>query len=253
MPLDAQTRPFPHPAARLQAYEAAPTVPRLSVPLMVAAEGELNAELLRLLTEPPSDPRQLAGKRIAVLATNGVEEVELTVPLAWARERGATAHLISPKVELGPNPYGVQMPEAARTHVLTVKFMENAGWVAIDRHLGEVTAGDYDAVVLPGGAWNPDTLRADADAQAFVQAALEAGKPVMAICHGPLVLVSAGVLPGRRATAFWTVQADIANAGATVVDEPCVVDGNLITARFPYDLPRCLDALAGQLVAAPQA
>ncbi len=251
MPLDAHTTAAPpHPVMRVQAFEAAPTVPRLSVPLMATAEGELNGELLRFLTEPPADPSLLAGKRIAVLATNGVEEVELTVPLAWARERGATVHLVSPRVDPAPNAYGVQMPEAARTHVLTVKFMENAGWVAIDRYLGEATAGEYDAVVLPGGAWNPDTLRADPHAQAFVRAALEAGKPVLAICHGPLVLVSAGVLRGRRATAFWTVQPDLANAGATVADEPCVVDGSLITGRFPYDLPRCLDAFAGQLVAA---
>ena len=249
MPLDAQTAAAPaHPVQRVQEFEAQPIVPRLSVPLMATAEGELNGELLRLLTEPPPDPGLLAGKRVAILATNGVEEAELTVPRRWAEERGATVHLVAPKVEPAPNAYGVQMPEAARTHVLTVKFMENAGWAAIDRHLGEVGTDDYDAVVLPGGAWNPDTLRADPLAQAFVRATMEAGKPVLAICHGPLVLVSAGVLRGRRATAFWTVQPDLANAGASVADEPCVVDGSLITGRFPYDLPRCLDALAIQLV-----
>ena len=253
MPLDA---PVPanatalHPVLRVQAFEAAPTVPRLSVPLMATAAGELNRELLRLLTEPPADPRQLAGKRIAILATNGVEEVELTVPVRWLRERGATVHLVSPRVEPAPNAYGVQMPDAARTHVLTVKFMENAGWFPIDRYLSEVSADDYDAVVLTGGAWNPDTLRADPHAVAFVRAAFALGKPVAAICHGPLVLVSADLLRGRTATAFWAVHPDLANAGATVRDEPVVVDGTLVTARFPYDLPRFLDALAAQLVAA---
>lgn len=179
-----------------------------------------------------------------------MEEVELTVPIKWLCERGAVAHVVSPRVEPAPNPYGVQMPDAARTHVLTVKFMENAGWFPIDRYLGEAVAGEYDAVVLPGGAWNPDTLRADPHAIAFVRAAFAAGKPVAAICHGPLVLVSADLLRGRAATGFWAVHPDLANAGATVRDEPVVVDGNLVTARFPYDLPRFLDALAVQLVVA---
>ena len=210
MPLDAPaTMSPPHPVLRVQAFEAAPTVPRLSVPLMATADGELNRELLHLLTEPPADPNQLAGKRIAILATNGVEEVELTVPVQWLRERGATVHLISPRVEPGPNAYGLQMPEAARTHVLTVKFMENAGWFPIDRYLREADAGEYDALVLPGGAWNPDALRADAHAIDFVRAALEAGKPVAAICHGPLVLVSADLLRGRTVTGFWAIHPDL--------------------------------------------
>ena len=127
------------------------------------------------------------------------------------------AHLVSPRVEPAPNAYGVQMPEAARTHVLTVKFMGNAGWFPMDRHLGEADAGEYDAVVLPGGAWNPDTLRADPQAVAFIRAAFAVGKPVAAICHGPLVLVSAGLLRGRAATGFWVIQPDLANAGA---DDP---------------------------------
>jgi protease I len=126
--------------------------------------------------------------------------------------------------------------------------MENAGWVAIDRYLGEATASDYDAVVTPGGAWNPDSLRGDPAARAFVTEALNAGKPLLSICHGPLVLISAGLLRGRRVTGFWSIQIDLENAGATVVDEPCVVDGNLITGRFPFDLPRCLGALEQQLI-----
>jgi protease I len=237
------------PIARVQSFEAAPTVPRLSVPLMVTAEGELNAELSTFLTDGPADPDALRGRRIAIIATNGVEEVELTVPYAWAAERGAEVHLVSPKVNTGTNAFGVQMPEIALTHVLTVKFMENAGYFPIDRFLGDVEASDYDGLIVPGGAWNPDTLRADPLAQAFVRSAMEVGKPVFAICHGPLVLISAGLLSGRRATAFWAIHPDLANAGAEVVDEPCVVDGNLITGRFPYDLPRCLEAFGAQVAA----
>ena len=233
---------------RLQESEAAPTVPRLSTHLMATAEGELNAELFAILTEEPPKTKSLAGKRIAILSTNGVEELELTVPMRWLKERGAMVNLVSPKVDTGPNSFGGQSPDAVRTHVLTIRHMENAGWVAIDRFLGEANASDYDAVVLPGGAWNPDSLRGNPNARAFVTEALEAGTPLLAICHGPLLLVSAKLLRGRKVTGFWSIQIDLENAGAAVTDEPCVVDGNLITGRFPFDLPRCLAALEQQLI-----
>ena len=126
--------------------------------------------------------------------------------------------------------------------------MENAGWLKIDRYLHEANVAAYDACIFPGGCWNPDALRADPRAQAFVRGMLEAGKPTCAICHGQWVMVSAGILKGRKATAVWNIHPDLANAGATVLDEPCVVDGNLITARFPYDLPRMINALVKQLV-----
>ena len=107
---------------------------------------------------------------------------------------------------------------------------------------------DYDACIFPGGCWNPDALRADPLAQAFVREMWTAGKPTCAICHGQWVMVSAGILKGRKATAVWNIHPDLANAGATVLDEPCVVDGNLITARFPYDLPRMIHAMVTQLL-----
>ncbi|MEN9926279.1 MAG: hypothetical protein RL268_2405, partial [Pseudomonadota bacterium] len=99
----------------------------------------------------------------------------------------------------------------------------------LDRPLRQVA--DYDACIFPGGCWNPDFLRADKDAQGFVRDMLASGKPTCAICHGQWVMVSAGILKGRKATAVWNIHPDLANAGATVLDEPCVVDGNLITAR----------------------
>jgi protease I len=233
---------------RLMESEAPPTVPRLSTHLMATVDGELNRELLAILVEEPPATKSLAGKRIAIVATNGVEELELTVPMRWLKDRGAMVHLVSPKQDPAPNPFGGQAPEAVRTHVLTIRHMENAGWVPIDRYLGEATASEYDAAVVPGGAWNPDSLRGDKAAQAFVSDALVSGKPVFAICHGPLVLVSAKLLRGRKVTGFWNIQIDLENAGASVVDEPCVVDGNLITGRFPFDLPRCLNAFAQQLI-----
>ena len=234
---------------RLQESAAPPTVPTLSTAMMATADGDLNRELLALLVEEPPTAKKLAGKRIAILSTNGVEELELTVPLRWLRDRGAQVDLVSPKIEPGPNPYGGQVPEAVRTHVLTIRHMENAGWVKIDRYLGEATAADYDAVVIPGGAWNPDSLRGNADAQSFAAEVLKGGKPVFAICHGPQLLISADLLRGRKVTGFWSIQIDLRNAGADVADEPCVVDRNLITGRFPFDLPRCLGALEQQLLA----
>lgn len=95
---------------------------------------------------------------------------------------------------------------------------------------------------------NPDFLRMDKNVHAFLQALHAAGKPVCAICHGPWVLINANLVKGRKATGIWNIHADLENAGATVVDEPVVVDGNLITARFPYDLPRLMTTLAGRLV-----
>ena len=132
--------------------------------------------------------------------------------------------------------------------MLAIRLMENAGWLKIDCYMDEAKVADYDACLFPGGCWNPDFLRADKDAQKFVQDMLASGKPTTAICHGQWVMVSAGILKGKKATAVWNIHPDLANAGATVLDEPCVVDGNLITARFPYDLPRLVDALVKQLV-----
>lgn len=245
------------PVLKVFQSEAAPAIPRLSTQLIATADGELNRELMALLVEAPPEIKSLTGKRIAVLSTNGVEELELTVPLRWLRERGATVDLVSPRIDTSPSPSGVQMPEIVRTHVLTIRFLENAGWVPIDRYLGEVKSSEYDAVMVPGGAWNPDTLRLDPNAQAFVAETLRAGKPLFAICHGPQVLISADVLRGRTVTGFWSIQVDLKNAGATVVEAPCVVDGNLITGRFPFDLPRCLPAferqIAGAASVAPQA
>jgi len=127
--------------------------------------------------------------------------------------------------------------------------MENAGWIPIDRFMDEARTVDYDAVILPGGCWNPDALRADPDARAFVREMHASGKATCAICHGQWVMVSAGILAGKKATAVWNIHTDLANAGAIVLDEPCVVDGNLITARFPYDLPRTIHAMVSQLLA----
>ncbi len=234
--------------ARLQQFMTPSLVPSISTELLVSADGELNRELKHFLLAPSTNPTLLKGRTIAICCTNGVEEVEITGAMRWLTEHGAVVHVVSPRIgEFDPT-LGLRFPPLCATHVLAIRLMENAGWIKIDRYLDEAKVADYDAVILPGGCWNPDSLRADPKAQAFVRDMHVAGKPTCAICHGQWVMVSAGLLRGRKATAVWNIHVDLANAGATVLDEPCVVDGNLITARFPYDLPRMIQALVRQLV-----
>lgn len=234
---------------RAQAFMTPSPVPSISTELLVSADGELNRELHHFLFDPPSNPDLLKGKKIAICCSNGVEEVEITGAMKWLTEHGATVHVVAPRIgEFHPT-LGLRFPPLTKTHVLAIRLMENAGWLKIDCYMDEVKIADYDACIFPGGCWNPDFLRADKDAQKFVADMLASGKPTCAICHGQWVMVSAGILRGRKATAVWNIHPDLANAGATVLDEPCVVDGNLITARFPYDLPRMVDALVKQLVA----
>ena len=234
--------------SRMQQLMSTSPVPSISTELLATADGELNRELNAFLFDPPSNPNLLKGKRIAICCTNGVEEVEILGAQRWLTEHGATVHVVSPRIGDFPATLGLRYPPISKTHVLAIRLMENAGWLKIDRYTDEAQAKDYDAVILPGGCWNPDALRMDENARKFVSAMHASGKPTCAICHGQWVLVSADLLRGKKATAVWNIQIDLKNAGATVLDEPCVVDGNLITARFPYDLPRMVKALTSQLL-----
>lgn len=234
--------------ARMQQLMTPSPVPSISTELLTTADGELNRELNSFLFDPVSNHSLLKGKKIAICCTNGVEEVEILGAHRWLSEHGATVHVVSPRIgEFHPT-LGLRFPPMTATHVLAIRLMENAGWLKIDTYTDAAKVADYDAVILPGGTWNPDALRMDQHAVAFVRAMFEAGKPTCAICHGQWVMVNAKILKGKRATAVWNIQMDVANAGATVTDEPCVVDGNLITARFPYDLPRMVAAMVKQLV-----
>ena len=230
----------------LELYHATPHVPKLNTALLLAGGEKENQELREFLYAKRA-PNLLKGKKIAVMATDGVEEVELTIPLQYFRDVGAETHLISPRYKPLPANWGVEYPPARKTHILTVRFMENAGWVKIDRYLDEVKASDYDALFIAGGAWNPDNLRVDKDALRIASNMHKAGKPVAAICHGPLVLVNAELLDGKKATSFWNIMKDLENAGATVIDQSVVVDKNLITSRYPYDLPHLLREVVKQL------
>lgn len=163
----------------------------------------------------------LAGLRVAVLVTDGFEERELVEPMNALQQAGAHVEVISPR------PGTVQ---AFRHH--------NKGrTVPVDRLLHDVEAEDYDAVLLPGGALNADALRAMPEAQAFVRRMQEAGKPMAIICHAPWLLVSAGLVRGRRLTSYHTIQDDLRNAGAEWRDAEVVEDGNWVSSRQPGDIP----------------
>ncbi len=230
----------------LELYHATSHVPKLNTALLLASNEKENRELREFLYGQ-RNPNLLKGQKIAVMATDGVEELEITIPLQYFRDLGATTHLISPSYQPLPSNLGVEYPPIRETHILTVRFMENAGWAEIDRYLNEVKADDYDALLIAGGAWNPDNLRVDKDALRIASNMYKAGKPVAAICHGPLVLVNAELLKGKKATSFWNVMKDLENAGATVIDQSVVVDGNLMTSRYPYDLPHLLNEIIKQL------
>jgi len=178
----------------------------------------------------------LQGKKVAVLAADGVEKVEFETPRAQLTENGAHVALLSLKTG------DIQ----ARNHDL-----EPAGTIRVDQAVSEASVDDFDALVLPGGTVNPDKLRLDESAVAFVRDFVNSGKPVAAICHGPWTLVEAGVVAGRTMTSYPSIRTDLRNAGATVVDEEVVVDGNVITSRSPDDLPAFCAALIQQLAQAP--
>nr|WP_308910392.1 type 1 glutamine amidotransferase domain-containing protein [Pseudokordiimonas caeni] len=164
--------------------------------------------------------KRLSGRRIAFLATDGVEETELTQPWNAAREAGAEIDLISPT--LGS--------------IRAERHGEPGEAFKVDRAVASAKAEDYDGLVLPGGLRNPDQLRLDKKAVAFTRAFFEQSKPVAAICHGPWMLAEAGVLVNRKVTSWPSLKTDLTNAGASWVDAEVVVDEGLVTSRKPADL-----------------
>jgi protease I len=163
----------------------------------------------------------IQGKRIAFLATDGVEEVEYTQPRQAVESAGGTAELVSIK----------------DGSIQAFNHLDKAGTYPVDKQAKDADVASYDALVLPGGVANPDFLRTDPDAVRFVRDFFTAGKPVAAICHGPWTLVEAGVVDGRTLTSWPSLRTDLANAGATWVDEQVHVDDGLVTSRKPDDLP----------------
>jgi protease I len=165
--------------------------------------------------------QRLQGKRIAFLASDMVEEVELTQPWAAVEEAGGKPELLS-----------IQDGE-----IQAFNHYDKSNKYPVDRHVKGASADDYEGLVLPGGVGNPDNLRQDADAVSFVKAFFTAGKPVAVICHGPWTLIEADVVRGRTLTSFPSVKTDLRNAGAKWVDEEVVVEDGLVSSRNPDDLP----------------
>lgn len=164
---------------------------------------------------------EMNGKRIAILATNGFEQSELEVPLQKLREAGATVEVVSP--ESGE-----------------IRGWEKKDWgrpVKVDKALSSAKSADYDALVLPGGQMNPDTLRANPDALAFIRAFNGEKKVIAAICHAPWLLIETDIAGGRNMTGYKSIKTDLVNAGAKFADKEVVVDQGIITSRHPGDLP----------------
>ncbi len=171
------------------------------------------------------DTTDIRGKRVAFLATDGVEQSELLEPRRALERAGAVCDLIAPSETLEPG---------------VVRAWDMTDWgekIEITKALEQAAADDYDALVLPGGVMNPDKLRMREEAVAFVRAFVEAGKPVSAICHGPWVLIDAGAVKGRTLTSYPSLKADLRNAGANWVDREVVTDRGLTTSRNPDDIP----------------
>jgi deglycase len=181
---------------------------------------------------------QLQGRRIAILAADGVEQAEFEQPKEAVESAGATTELLS----------------LSEGEIQAVNSDINPSVkIPVSRAVGHASPDDYDALLLPGGAVNPDKLRQDRAAVAFVKAFVTGGKPVGMICHGPWILVEADVVRGRTLTSWPSVRTDIVNAGGTVVDEQVVTDGNLTSSRMPGDLPAFCARIVEQFAtAAPQ-
>lgn len=170
---------------------------------------------------------KLDGKKIAILATDGFEKSELFQPLETLKNEGATVHVISNKDG-------------------EIKSWDENNWgktVNVDKKLSEANESDYNALVLPGGQINPDLLRIEDSALNFVKAFFKGGKPVAAICHAPWLLISAGVINGRKVTSYKSIKDDVINAGGNWVDKEVVVDSGLVTSRNPDDLPAFCDKI----------
>ncbi len=178
---------------------------------------------------------QLQGKRVAILATDGFEQSELLEPRKALREAGAQVEIVSPKPD-------------------RIRGWKAADWaddVEVDVPLAAASADEYDALILPGGVINPDHLRMNKSAIAFIKEFADARKPIAAICHGPWSLIEAGVAKGRRMTSWPSLQNDLRNAGAKWVDEEVVTDKGLVTSRKPDDLPAFIHKTIEEIVEGP--
>jgi protease I len=185
------------------------------------------------MAQNTSKDQALQGKRIAVLMTDGVEQIEYTSPRSFLESHGAQVILLSPK--------------NAGEQIQGFNHMAPGDKFKVDRHVKDAAPADYDGLLLPGGVANPDALRLSAESIGFIRDFAAADKPIAAICHGPWTLIDAGVAKAKHMTSWPSLQVDLRNAGAEWTDDEVVVDGRLITSRKPADLPAFNDALLKEL------
>jgi protease I len=179
----------------------------------------------------------LQGKRVAMLMTDGVEQIEYTSPRSYLEERGATVVLLSPK--------------DAGEEVQGFNHLQPGDKFKVEMNVRDANPTDFDALVLPGGVANPDNLRMSRDAIDFIRAFDVEDKPVGAICHGPWTLIDAGIATAKHMTSWPSLKRDLTNAGAEWTDDEVVIDARLVTSRKPDDLPAFNDALVKELLMAP--
>ncbi|HNV72564.1 MAG TPA: DJ-1/PfpI family protein, partial [Candidatus Ozemobacteraceae bacterium] len=173
---------------------------------------------------PVENPLALHGLKVALVAAHGFEEVEATYPIEFLVARGAVVDVIT--------------PDWIKDRVMAVRFLKPSVWIPVTKQISQARMEDYAAIIVPGGAWNPIIMRTDTAILDFVRRAHSAGVLVASICHGPQVLLSAGLLSGKEVTGVGDIRQDLRNAGAHVhEDRPVVIDGNLLTSRDPHDLP----------------
>ncbi len=188
---------------------------------------------MEALPDSQNQSQSLQGKRVAVLMTDGVEQIEYTSPRSYLEQRGAHITLLSPK----------GMGEL----VQGFNHTDKGDVFQVDLHVRDARPGDYDALLLPGGVSNPDQLRLSPESIRFIRDFAAEQKPIGAICHGPWTLIDAGVAKARHMTSWPSLQTDLRNAGAEWTDDEVVVDGKLVTSRKPADLPAFNDALAREI------
>jgi protease I len=181
--------------------------------------------------------KPLEGKRVAMLMTDGVEQIEYTSPRSYLEERGATVVLLSPK-EAGEEVQGFN-------------HLERGDSFKVEMNVRDANPTDFDALVLPGGVANPDNLRMSREAIDFIRGFSVEDKPVGAICHGPWTLIDAGIATAKHMTSWPSLKKDLINAGAEWTDDEVVIDARLVTSRKPDDLPAFNDAMAKELMLAP--
>lgn len=183
----------------------------------------------------PGAGQALQGKRVAILMTDGVEQVEYTGPRSFLEQQGAKVTLVSPR------PSGDE--------IQGFNHLDPADKFKVELDVRDARPADFDALVLPGGVANPDQLRLSTEAITFIREFGRENKPIAAICHGPWTLIDADLVTGKRMTSWPTLQLDLQNAGAQWTDEQVVVDGKLVTSRKPDDIPAFNQAILSELAA----